>query len=83
MDQLEKEEVDEVETQVVFLVSHASFSSFYMPQLDQIGANPCYHGPLTSPELHTSACDLYEFGRSWIPIFGYEGSLSCQLLVGL
>ncbi|GJW49716.1 hypothetical protein Tco_0091067 [Tanacetum coccineum] len=51
---------DEVETQVVFLVNHVSFSSFFMLQPNQLGAGQSDHGPLTSPELRT-ACIFMSF----------------------
>ncbi|GKE57633.1 hypothetical protein Tco_1496818 [Tanacetum coccineum] len=37
----------------------------------------------TSPEPRTASCDLYEFGRIWIPTFGYEEFLLYQLLADL
>ncbi|GKG05270.1 hypothetical protein Tco_0325356, partial [Tanacetum coccineum] len=51
---------DEVEIQVVFLVNHVSYSSFFVLQPNQLGAGQSDHGPLTSPELPTSSCDLHE-----------------------
>ncbi|GKF79839.1 hypothetical protein Tco_0235407 [Tanacetum coccineum] len=74
---------DEVETQVVFLVKHASFSSFFVLQPNQLGAGQSDHGPLTSPELRTSSCDLHELRRIWFPTCDGEESLSCQLLENL
>ncbi|GKC11469.1 hypothetical protein Tco_1008251, partial [Tanacetum coccineum] len=74
---------DEVETQVVFLVTHVSFSSFFMLQPNQLGAGQSDHGPLTSPELRTASCDLHELRRIWFPTCGGEESLSCQLLANL
>ncbi|GJZ69092.1 hypothetical protein Tco_0632642 [Tanacetum coccineum] len=66
MDLVEVEEgvADEEETQVVFLVNHASFSSFFLLKPDQLGAGQCDHGPLTALELHAASCDLHELCRS-------------------
>ncbi|GJV33684.1 hypothetical protein Tco_1394084 [Tanacetum coccineum] len=74
-----KEEVaDEVETRVVFSVNHVSFSSFFVLQPNQLGASQCDHGPLTSPELRTTSCNLHELCRSWFPTFIGEESLSYE-----
>ncbi|GJT13512.1 hypothetical protein Tco_0860554 [Tanacetum coccineum] len=80
---VEEEVVDEVETQVVFSVKHVSFSSFFVLQPNQLGAGQYDHGPLTSPELSPTFCDLHELGRNWIPTCGGEESLSCRLLASL
>ncbi|GJU80949.1 hypothetical protein Tco_1283314 [Tanacetum coccineum] len=80
---VEEEVADEVETQVVFSVRHVSFSSFFMLQQNQLGADQCDHGPLTSLELRTAFCDLHELGRNWIPTCVGEESLSCRLLASL
>ncbi|GJX78395.1 hypothetical protein Tco_0325206 [Tanacetum coccineum] len=69
--------VDEVETQLVFLVTCVSFSSFFVLQPNQLGAIQSDHGPLTSPELRTASCDLHELHRIWFPTCDGEESLSC------
>ncbi|GKD18701.1 hypothetical protein Tco_1207859, partial [Tanacetum coccineum] len=44
-----------------------------------LGAGQCDHGPLTSPELRISFCDLHELGRNWIPTCG--GSIGGRYIV--
>ncbi|GKD42876.1 hypothetical protein Tco_1267521 [Tanacetum coccineum] len=63
----EEKVADEKETQMVFSVKRVSFSSFFVLKPNQLGAGQYDHGPLTSLELRTAACGLYELGRSWIP----------------
>ncbi|GJY01982.1 hypothetical protein Tco_0360134 [Tanacetum coccineum] len=37
---------------------------------NQLGVVQSDHGPLTSPELHTTSCDLHELCRIWFSQFG-------------
>ncbi|GJW62275.1 hypothetical protein Tco_0111610 [Tanacetum coccineum] len=64
---VEERVADEVETQVVFLMTHVSFSSFFVLQPNQLGAGQSDHGPLTSPGLCTASCDLHELRRIFFP----------------
>ncbi|GJX84757.1 hypothetical protein Tco_0335531 [Tanacetum coccineum] len=64
---VDEEVADKVDTHVVFKVNPVSFSSFLVLQPDQIGVDQCDHGPLTSPELYTTSCDLHELVSEAIP----------------
>ncbi|GKD28686.1 hypothetical protein Tco_1239464, partial [Tanacetum coccineum] len=41
-------------------------------QPNQLGVGQSDHGPLTSLELCTTSCDLYEIRRIWFPTCGGE-----------